>query len=215
MKFKSLLVISASILILTGCGEDPEAPIPTLSQDETVLDKKVDEKSQKDGGELTGKNVDGAISDETIVIGDSNISVIDGSNVDSSQNESENTPILIGEDVEYINTQFDSIYFDFDRYSIKESMLVSINRNLQLINSPRVTGKDIIIEGNCDEWGTDEYNYALGLKRAQVVREALIADGVNEDRVKAISYGESNPVCLEEQDDCWAKNRRVDFKLEE
>ncbi|MFA6756952.1 MAG: OmpA family protein, partial [Sulfurospirillaceae bacterium] len=71
----------------------------------------------------------------------------------------------------------------------------------------------IKVEGNCDEWGTDEYNYALGLKRAKSVKDALIAEGVPSDRIMVVSYGESNPVCSESNKDCWAKNRRAEFKL--
>ena len=74
-------------------------------------------------------------------------------------------------------------------------------------------GTIIKIEGNCDEWGTDEYNYALGLKRAKSVKEALRANGVHGKKMKLISYGESNPVCTEHNKECWAKNRRVEFKV--
>jgi len=208
MKFKSLLITIISLITFVGCGEEPEAPTPTLSQDETNLRQNNNDNNQTD---LTKQN----LKNNIMTIGESNLTSLDGSTVEKNHETEDKAPLLIGEDIAYINTQFQSIYFDFDRYSIKESMLVALEKNLKLINSPKVVGKNVVVEGNCDEWGTDEYNYALGLKRAQVVKEALVADGVNEDRIKVISYGESNPVCLEQQDDCWAKNRRVDFRLEE
>jgi peptidoglycan-associated lipoprotein len=127
----------------------------------------------------------------------------------------EEKPTLIDEDINYINTQFESIFFDYDRYSIKEDMLPIIEKNIKLMNTKQLIGKTIIIEGNCDEWGTDEYNYALGLKRAQIIKEAFIAEGIDENRIKVVTFGESNPICLEQTDECWAKNRRVDFRLEE
>ena len=71
----------------------------------------------------------------------------------------------------------------------------------------------IKLEGNCDEWGTDEYNYALGLKRAKSVKDTLVAHGVSESNLKLISYGESNPTCTEKNEACWSKNRRVEFKI--
>ena len=71
----------------------------------------------------------------------------------------------------------------------------------------------IKLEGNCDEWGSDEYNYALGLRRANAVKAAMTAQGVSADRITMVSYGESNPVCTDKTKECWAHNRRVDFKL--
>ena len=71
----------------------------------------------------------------------------------------------------------------------------------------------IKVEGNCDEWGSDEYNYALGLKRANVVKDALVADGVNPNRLSVVSYGESNLVCSEKSKSCDAQNRRDEFKV--
>ena len=71
----------------------------------------------------------------------------------------------------------------------------------------------ITIEGNCDEWGSDEYNFALGLKRTKAAKDSLVAEGVDATRISMVSYGESNPVCVEKTQECWAKNRRDDFKL--
>jgi len=199
------------ISFYTGCGGDEvEAPIPTISQDEEETGI-FDEKNISSGIETNTTDIN--ISSEAIDIGEANISIVDEDN-STIEEEKQDSPVLIDEDVDYINTQFESIYFDFDRYSIKEEMLPVIEKNIQLLNSPQVSGKEVVVEGNCDEWGTDEYNYALGLKRAQVVKEALIADGVKEDRIRVISYGESNPMCLEQKGECWAKNRRVDFKLQ-
>ena len=69
------------------------------------------------------------------------------------------------------------------------------------------------IEGNCDEWGSDEYNYALGLKRAKSVKTALIDLGLDSNKLTIISYGETNPVCTSHTKECWAKNRRDNFTL--
>ena len=72
---------------------------------------------------------------------------------------------------------------------------------------------DIKVEGNCDEWGTDEYNYALGLKRAKSAKDALVRNGVSADRIAVVSFGESNPVCTDKTKACDAQNRRADFKV--
>jgi peptidoglycan-associated lipoprotein len=106
-----------------------------------------------------------------------------------------------------------SIYFDFDQFDVKASELNAIENNANLFTGTDAAGLNIKIEGNCDEWGTDEYNYALGLKRAKAVKDELVSNGVPEDRVTIVSYGESNPACTSSSKECWSKNRRADFKL--
>lgn len=106
-----------------------------------------------------------------------------------------------------------SIYFDFDQFDVKSSELNAIRDNAVLFTGTDAAGLSVKIEGNCDEWGTDEYNYALGLKRAKAVKDALIANGVPENRITIVSYGETNPACTTSSKECWSKNRRADFKL--
>jgi peptidoglycan-associated lipoprotein len=105
------------------------------------------------------------------------------------------------------------IYFDFDRYNIRNDQVERVDYDAELFNEEEAKEFKIKIEGNCDEWGTDEYNYALGLKRAKSVRDALIQRGVAKNRMILVSYGESNPVCFEHNIACWRKNRRAEFKL--
>ncbi|MDR1615214.1 MAG: OmpA family protein [Campylobacteraceae bacterium] len=106
-----------------------------------------------------------------------------------------------------------SIYFDFDQFDVKSSELNVIKNDADLFTSTDAAGLSIKVEGNCDEWGTDEYNYALGLKRAKAVKDALVTNGVPENRITIVSYGETNPACTGSSKECWSKNRRVDFKL--
>lgn len=101
-----------------------------------------------------------------------------------------------------------NILFDYDKFDIREDMQAAMKNN-----SVQVKDKSVKLEGNCDEFGSDEYNYALGLKRANAVKAALVNDGMNPDSVTMVSFGEGNPVCLEKTPECWQKNRRVEFKL--
>jgi peptidoglycan-associated lipoprotein len=101
-----------------------------------------------------------------------------------------------------------SVLFDFDKFEIRDDMQEPMKNNSALLK-----GKTVKLEGNCDEFGSDEYNYALGLKRANTVKTALVNDGMNPDSITMVSFGESNPVCLEKTSECWQKNRRVEFKL--
>ena len=111
-----------------------------------------------------------------------------------------------------VEKQLTSIYFDFDKFNIRADMQEKVSTDAAVANAA-ASAYSVKLEGNCDEWGSDEYNFALGLKRANTVKKALVAEGVDASRVAMVSYGESNPVCSDKTRDCWAKNRRVDFKL--
>lgn len=104
------------------------------------------------------------------------------------------------------------VYFDFDKYSLTAS-----NKEKAVNNASKLSqvSSDTTVKvfGNTDEWGSDEYNYALGLKRANAVKDVLVANGVTAN-VTMVSLGESNPVCTEKTKECWAQNRRVEHELE-
>ncbi len=106
----------------------------------------------------------------------------------------------------------ENIYFGFDKYTLNSEMIEKTKSNAQKLSKIKETTK-VKIEGNCDEWGTDEYNYALGLKRAKATKDALVAEGLNADVISLVSFGESNPVCAEKNSNCWQKNRRSEHKL--
>jgi len=106
---------------------------------------------------------------------------------------------------------FKSLYFGFDSYAVSTDMDARIAQDAQ--RAQQVPGSRIRIEGNCDEFGSDEYNYALGLKRAKAVKDALRMQGIPASRMVMVSYGESNPACSAQTDACYAQNRRVDLRL--
>ena len=106
----------------------------------------------------------------------------------------------------------ENLYFAFDKYNLDES-----NRELAKSNAVKLSALDqntkIKLEGNSDEWGTDEYNYALALKRAKSAKDALVADGISSSSITMVSFGESNPTCTDKTVECWKENRRVEYKL--
>lgn len=106
-----------------------------------------------------------------------------------------------------------AIFFDFDDYTIRSDMWDRIRTNAKYL----LERKDvkIVLEGNCDERGTNEYNLALGMKRALEVKKALVRLGVEESRIEVVSFGEERPICSEHDESCYALNRRVDFVIKQ
>ncbi|MEA3419509.1 MAG: OmpA family protein [Campylobacterota bacterium] len=105
-----------------------------------------------------------------------------------------------------------SVYFEFGDYDLSSGMQGTVTFNANVLRKKLQSGK-VKLEGNCDEFGTDEYNYALGLKRAKAVRDSLVSQGIGSGQVLIVSFGESNPQCREATDGCYSRNRRVDLHL--
>jgi peptidoglycan-associated lipoprotein len=100
------------------------------------------------------------------------------------------------------------VYFDFDKYDIRAGDARILDANAAWLK----TNNDLVlIEGHCDERGTNEYNLALGERRAKATMNYLVGQGVQANRITIISYGKERPVCNEHNEACWAKNRRSHF----
>jgi peptidoglycan-associated lipoprotein len=108
-------------------------------------------------------------------------------------------------------TAFESIYFDFDSYALSATARSTLTRTFDMLK--RRPGTAVRIEGNCDERGADEYNLALGDKRAQSAKAYLTTMGIAAGRLSTISYGKEKPLNDGHDEIAWAKNRRDDFIL--
>jgi peptidoglycan-associated lipoprotein len=192
---KKLWLVVGLLALFTGCGQQPELDVDADKNDTVAKQEQPIQQEEKKEKEQI---VETDLSDTT------EVKVTEDS--------------LKEEEIEKYNQNLakmlsqNSIYFDFDKYEIKANQLEVIQKVANLLKES-TTNFTVRIEGNCDEWGSDEYNYALGLKRAKVVKQALIDLGVDENKLTIISYGESNPVCTTHTKDCWAKNRRDNFTL--
>jgi peptidoglycan-associated lipoprotein len=99
------------------------------------------------------------------------------------------------------------VRFGYDSYEIDSEARDVLGRNLEwLRQNPRAK---VELEGHADSRGTIEYNLALGAKRAKAVKDYLVGQGVAADRISTISYGEELPLCQDESETCWARNRRA------
>ena len=103
------------------------------------------------------------------------------------------------------------IYFDFDKSDIRSDAAATLDRKVPWLQAN--PGMRIRIEGNADERGSDEYNLALGQRRAASAKRYLVEKGIDEGRFDLVSYGEERPVCTESNEDCWQRNRRDDFVI--
>ncbi len=103
------------------------------------------------------------------------------------------------------------IHFDFDKYFIRDDMKPILEKNAEWLK--KFPSVKILIEGHCDERGTEEYNMALGEKRAKSTMNYLISLGISPEKIKIISYGKSRPLDPGHNEEAWALNRRADFVI--
>ena len=188
MNKKLIFGAIGALLIITGCSKQPSLENAKSANNES----KIQTTSQK--------------AEEIATVNTQNAEV----QTENIQPESENLSSLNN------NQQFAKklaeivVYFDFDKYNIKKSQWPKVEKLAEVIKSNN-KNYTVRIEGNCDEWGTEEYNYALGLRRANSVKNALIKLGVDPKKLTVISYGKLNPVCTAHARWCWRKNRRDNF----
>ncbi len=190
---KKILATAGLILILAGCGQSPEL---NVNADNNAAQNSVATQPTQSSTTATTQPTQTDLTDTTAV----NVT----QNSEATQNNAnQNLAMSLSKEV---------VHFDFDKYNIKPSQMPIVQAVANILKDTK-TNYTVRIEGNCDEWGSDEYNYALGLKRAKIVKQALIDLGVPADRLTIISYGKSNPVCTAHTKECWAKNRRDNFTL--
>jgi peptidoglycan-associated lipoprotein len=107
----------------------------------------------------------------------------------------------------------EDIHFDFDKYNIRSDAREVLSKNYAMLKGMK--NAKVLVEGHCDERGTEQYNMALGQKRADSTRDYLISLGMDASQLGTISYGKDRPLCPDHNEDCWAKNRRAHFVLSE
>ena len=104
------------------------------------------------------------------------------------------------------------IFFDYDKYDLRSDTRSILQENARLLKER--TGTQVTLEGHCDERGTNEYNLALGQRRADAVRTYLVDLGVSGSNLRTVSYGEEQPFNPGSNEAAWAQNRRVHFNFE-
>jgi len=201
MKKRILLAITTVTLLTTGCADKK---ITTIDPDINGANSEVysgdGTQIYNNRGDLYGNGVG------------NNVDPYGSGNYGNSGTYTDGS--YGGENGNYGDGGVSNIYFDVDQYIITSEHLPTIHRNATLLKQEISHGSKLKIEGHCDASGSDEYNYALGLRRAKAAKDAMINKGINADSILMISMGESTPECTESSSsDCYAKNRRVEFKV--
>jgi peptidoglycan-associated lipoprotein len=104
----------------------------------------------------------------------------------------------------------ENIYFDFDKFTLSAEARKTLADNAEYLKAN--SGTQVVIEGHCDERGSDEYNLALGESRALAAKNYLVSLGISAKQLSVISYGEEKPAAMGSNEEAWAKNRRAEFK---
>jgi peptidoglycan-associated lipoprotein len=149
--------------------------------------------SKKKGGELDGEGKAGAgLSDETLGGSGGSLALAQ----QGLRGAGDSGPMR-------------DIFFDYDSFELDETARQTLQESAAwLKNHPDAR---VEVEGHCDDRGTVEYNLALGAKRAAAAKNYLVALGIGRERMTTISYGEELPICQEETEECWSRNRRAHF----
>ncbi len=203
MKNRNLLLAMLAILVINGCA-DKKKSVVKRGQNSSTIRSDRDSRTQIYGNSSDTNSYGGYSNVDPYGYGNygNNGSTYNDGGLDYSNNSS------------YMGSNIKNIYFNVDQYNITSDKLPIIHNNYNVLKS-KISKRNILkIEGNCDASGSDEYNYALGLKRAKAVKESLINEGIKDNNIVIVSLGESSPECVDSSSaSCYAKNRRVEFKL--
>jgi len=195
---KNTIISICAVGLLAGCSSKDVEYDNTAQNANSTTTQSVDDKAAN----IAGLN-EQVVDDNAKVIANS-LKAVTNDGLNSVESEIDGNVVLL-----------ESVHFPFDKYNLTDEMRDVATSNYNKINivQESYNGLKVKLEGNCDEWGTDEYNYALGLKRAKTAKDALIADGIDAQKIIMVSFGESNPICTQKNTTCWKMNRRVDYRL--
>ena len=104
-----------------------------------------------------------------------------------------------------------TVYFDYDRATIRDDQKAMLRSNAAAIRNG--SWSTVVVEGHCDERGSEEYNLALGERRANAVKQYLIDSGVSASGIDTVSFGEASPAVRGHTESAWSRNRRSDFRV--
>ena len=185
--YPSLFFMAFFSFFIVSCSQ--KAQTTTEAGGEIPLEQVGEGQGQGQGAQGQGEIKEGVIDEEGIRVPGEGSNIMEGRT----------------------SAPFQPIYFDFDSYVIRPDMMERMEYNAKVMQEhPDIK---VEIQGNCDERGTNEYNLALGEKRAKAARDYLVNMGISPDRISIVSLGEEKPLDPRHNEEAWAKNRRDDFVI--
>ena len=196
--------LSVSLVLLGGCGKKPVPPYSSQNSTNSANSENTGYGAGSSRGTITEETT---FAEESLDSAGQTGESLGGFSVSSDQ-ESEEYKKTYGRS----SSEMLPIYFDFDQAGIREDQIPRLEHNADYMKTH--PSRNLVIEGNSDERGTSEYNLALGERRALNAKKYLIELGVEEYRIRTISFGEERPLFLGHTEFDWSQNRRDDFVLE-
>ena len=120
---------------------------------------------------------------------------------------------VMSQDLQTLNSKgyMKDAFFDFDKADLRDDARTALAADAQWLK--QYGSIKVLVEGHCDERGTEEYNLSLGQKRASSVKDYLVSLGVEGSRINTVSYGKARPFCTDHDENCWQQNRRGHFVI--
>ena len=197
--------VAISLTMVGGCGKKSVEPYTPKAGENMPEGKNIDYPDGRTPGTITEENM--GPSEDTLDAGSGKGESMGGFAVNGDQNSDE-----YKRKYGRSSPQMQPIYFNFDQATIRDDQIPHMEQNAQYLKEN--PAGNIAIEGNCDEQGTNEYNLALGERRAMNAKRYLVELGVEEFRIRTISYGEERLLFTGMDEFDYSQNRRDDFVLE-
>ncbi len=196
--------------VLTEAPEDAH-PLEGLS-DHTHADESRDAMGMVGSSEKAGDPPGDSNPDSLGLQGDVYASSGQSASLDSLQkaNLSPRSSLVRTNEKNTLPFALSDIFFDYDQYMLQEDDIRALETNAKILVA-RYPTKQLVIQGHCDERGTEEYNMVLGVRRAQAVKDYLVDLGVPQENLQVLSYGKEKPFCHQHSWNCWKHNRRSHF----
>ena len=115
-------------------------------------------------------------------------------------------------DEELFSRNVKDVFFDYDKYVIRSDETPTVQNDESFL--AQHSSIKVLVEGHCDDRGSEEYNIVLGTSRAESVKRALVLDGIPAARIRTVSYGKEKPFCTEDNEQCWQQNRVDHFAFD-